>query len=375
MAPAWKTHNLKTTHSLRPVVSFLDNFRIPSREPSNSKLFMSLAAFPLAPALTEAFNAKVARALKVGIASETFVLEQQFPANAGAEAADFAAIKATLTATQPCYVLFRSDAGEWALMAYVPDDGPVKQKMLYSSAKATLLRELGGSEQLPKEVHWSSLDEVALAEEQSATARAAELESAMTAVEKLKVEGARLEAIEAAGEKMSSVVGLSFPMTEPAKAGLSAFVAGTTGVLLLAIDKETIVCKASAPAGTPQDVAALLPAAEPCYCLYRWKHDREGVSATAVLFAYFCPDEAPVRLKMLHASTKGAMLQSLPSLGVEVTKSIEGLEVSELTDAELMTLVYGTQREVAATITKAAPKGGRRLIKKKSSEDTAVDLE
>ena len=35
---------------------------------------MSLAAFPLAPALTEELNAKVTRALKLGIASETFVL-------------------------------------------------------------------------------------------------------------------------------------------------------------------------------------------------------------------------------------------------------------------------------------------------------------
>jgi len=195
----------------------------------------------------------------------------------------------------------------------------------------------------------------------------------MTATEKLRIEGDRLQAIEAAGDKMSSVVGLSFPLAAPAKSGLTAFVAGTTGVLVLAIDKETIVCKASAPQSAPAGVGALLPANEPCYCLYRWAHERAGASATSVVFAYFCPEESPVRLKMLHASTKGAILQTLPSLGVEVAKSIEGVEAAEFTEAELVSQVYGAEKEQAAAITKAAPKGGRRLVKKKTAD--AVDVE
>ena len=387
------------------------------------------AAFPLADSLSAAFKAGSARALKVSIVDETFVLEQEFPSTGpGGEAADFASVKASLTETQPCYVLFHSDSGEWMLMSYVPDEGIIKQKMLYSSAKDTLRRQLGGAEVLPKEQHWSDLADVALAEAQSATARAAEQESLMTATEKLRIEGDRLQAIEAAGDKMSSVVGLSFPLAAPAKSGLTAFVAGTTGVLVLAIDKETIVCKASAPQSAPAGVGALLPANEPCYCLYRWAHERAGASATSVVFAYFCPEESPVRLKMLHASTKGAILQTLPSLGVEVcptlpprphpgpklnatpeclargpamvrsraaqlrgarprppvlslaaspslqvAKSIEGVEAAEFTEAELVSQVYGAEKEQAAAITKAAPKGGRRLVKKKTAD--AVDVE
>ena len=182
------------------------------------------AAFPVAPELMAAFQSGAHRALKVEISDETFVLTQEI-AKSGTEAVDFAAVKASLSAAQPCYVLFRSDSGEWVFMSYVPDDGAVKQKMLYSSAKDTLRRALGGAEQLPKEQHWSSLEDVALVEEQSATARAAEQESLMTATEKLRLEGDRLQAIEAAGDKMSSVVGLSFPLTPPAKEGLAAYVA------------------------------------------------------------------------------------------------------------------------------------------------------
>ena len=78
---------------------------------------------------------------------------------------------------------------------------------------------------------------------------------------------------------------------------------------------------------------------------------------------------------MLHASTKGALLATLPKLGVEVTKSLEGVEAAEFTEAELTKLVYGGEKEAAATITKAAPKGGRRLVKKKASSEAAVDVE
>ena len=250
---------------------------------------------------------------------------------AGGEESDFAAAKLELDVAEPCYLLFRSDASEWTLISYVPDAGSVKLKMLYSSAKDTLRKALGGAERLPKEMHFSSLEEVALIEEQSATARAAEQAVLMTETERLKIEGNRLEAAEAAGEKLSSVVGLSFPLDEAAKSGFATFVTGETDVLILGIDAETIVCRATAPA-TP--VAALVPMlpAEPCYCLYRWTHEREGSSKTSVLFMYLCPEEAPVRAKMLHASTKSTIVQSLPSLGIEVAKSIEGLERSEITD-------------------------------------------
>ena len=71
---------------------------------------------------------------------------------------------------------------------------------------------------------------------------------------------------------------------------------GTTAVLVLAIENETIVCKATGAASAPAAVAALLPQGEPCYCVYRWEHAREGASAAPSLFVYFCPEEAPVRV-------------------------------------------------------------------------------
>jgi twinfilin-like protein len=298
---------------------------------------MHAATFGVQPELLDAFEPSTVSAMlralvvRIDIPREMFVLHHHVQRQAN-EQEDFATgVKGTLDESEPSYVLYRLDSGEWVFMSFVPDTAAVKAKMLYSSAKDALRRALGGPERLPKEQHWSSLSEVALKEERCAAAIAAEHESLLTSVERIKIEGVRLAAIEASGGKVSSVAGLTFPATAEAQAELVQFASGATGVLVLAISDERIVLKTSAAHCPPSGVAAHLPASEPCYCLYRWEHDRDGASSWAVLFLYMCPEDAPVKSKMLHASSKAPVVQSLPALGIEVAKSIEGLEPNEIT--------------------------------------------
>ena len=338
------------------------------------------ANFGAAPELLAAFESVPAslRALFVRIdkPTETFVLHGRLD-RSGSEHDDFASgVRPTLDDTQPCYVIFRLDAGEWVFMSFVPDDAAVREKMLYSSAKDTLRKKLGGPERLPKEQHWSSASEAELAEKRSAADMAAEHASLLTDVERIKIEGDRLAAIEASGAKLSSVVGLAFPTTDEAQAELGRFASGAVGLVVLAIANERITLQATAAAGTPPTgLAAHLPAAAPCYCLYRWSHEREGAAASATLFLYMCPEDAPVRGKMLHASSKSAVLQSLPALGIEVGKSIEGLEPAELTDEELSTQLYGAPAGAPSApipMSKPAARGGRKLVRK-NKDAVALD--
>jgi len=308
------------------------------------------------------------RALKVRIENECFVRSETV-AKLGSQADDFASVKGLMSADKACYVLFRTDGGDWSFMSFVPDDAPVKEKMIYSSAKDTLSKKLGGPDALrgPWQ-HWSDLDDVQLAEEQSATARKAEQDSLLSDVERLKIEGDRLAAIEAAGSKVTSA-GLKFPITSDASAALADFASAKVGILILAIDREQVVLKASAPPAEPAALAAMLPA-EPCYCLYRWSHSR-AAEGSAVVFMYMCPEDAPVRGKMLHASSKGAILASLPAHGVEVAKTIEGLEPAEISEAELTSQLYGDESAGSGQpqqVTKAAPRGGRKLVRKPRPE-------
>ncbi|KAJ3385570.1 Twinfilin-1 [Entophlyctis sp. JEL0112] len=53
------------------------------------------------------------------------------------------------SSTAPCFVLVRLDAaadsgvGGWLLVLYVPDAARVRDKMLYASCRAALMRDLG----------------------------------------------------------------------------------------------------------------------------------------------------------------------------------------------------------------------------------------
>ena len=336
--------------------------------------------FKVLPPLLEAFNAASCRALKVRIENEAFALAKEVPTMQGADPqTEFARMKAEcIVAQEACFVLFVDADEAWNLFSFVPDDAPVRDKMLYSSSRAVLLKALGGGERVPKSEQWTELDDVVLTVSQSDEARRAEERSVMTEVEKMRIDADTLSAKEASSGRMSSAAGLSFPMTAEAQASLDGFKAGTLGALVLAIEGETVVQRASAPSAAPScdEVRALLPAATPCYVLYRWAHSKPdgGEAAPAVLFLYVCPEESPVRSKMLHASTKGPFLTSLTAGGLELAKSVEGLEAAELTDKELGAQLYAAEAAAAApaapAMTKAAPRGGRKLVSRNRAAPT-----
>ena len=188
----------------------------------SSALFMSHAVnFAVLPALDDAFKSPVAGtfALKVKIENEAFTLVDRLDSSdAGAEA-DFDRMKASfLSESEACYCLHKGAGdGTWALLAFVPEGAPVRDKMTYSSGRAMLVKGLGGAESIPAEKHCDSLDEVLPpSAAQSDTARIAEQRTLMTEVEKLKIEGDLAMAAEAAAGKISSVVGLTFPMAAEA---------------------------------------------------------------------------------------------------------------------------------------------------------------
>ena len=100
--------------------------------------------------------------------------------------------------------------------------------------------------------------------------------------------------------------------------------------------------------------------------------------ACQVLFVFCCPDDAPVRGKMLHASSKSSMLEGLQqAFGVVVDKSIEISDPADLTEAWLTAEVYGqapSASGASATLTaKAAPRGGRKLIRKPKEPSAAEE--
>ena len=72
-----------------------------------------------------------------------------------------------------------------------------------------------------------------------------------------------------------------------------------------------------------------------CYVLYRWDGGGGVVGAQHILFLFLRPESAPLRQKILHASSMWPLIQKLQAGGVAITKSIEGIERDDLSDTEL----------------------------------------
>lgn len=94
---------------------------------------------------------------KCVLSKETELVDVVAVPASGSWESDFGAISAQLEATESCYILYRLDSSnnlghEWVLITYVPDKAKVRQKMLFSSTKASLKMSLGGG-RFAQEIH------------------------------------------------------------------------------------------------------------------------------------------------------------------------------------------------------------------------------
>lgn len=163
---------------------------------------------------------------------------------------------------------------------------------------------------------------------------------------------------------MSAAGGLAFPLSPEASEQVDGFRAGSVALVLLSIQDEMTILRSSAARASTADVAAALPVGEPCFMLFSFSHEHEGSLCNAVVFLYACPENSPVKKKMLHASTKGTVVQALEARGITITKRLEGVDPSDLSDEFLKSELYppmASDDGAMPSLTKAAPKGGRRL--------------
>ena len=153
------------------------------------------------------------------------------------------------------------------------------------------------------------------------------------------VEAAALNPAAFAAAAASASVGagaqMNLPLSDKAKGALEAFDAMSIGGLVLAIDGEEVALRTTAPPNISTSGLKLMLPDEPCYVLYRWDGGGGVVGAEHILFLFLRPESAPLRQKILHASSMWPLIQKLQAGGVAITKSIEGIERDDLSDKEL----------------------------------------
>lgn len=131
--------------------------------------------------------------------------------SSGSQSSDFSLLPPLLHASTPAYFLFRLDSPshspQFIFYSYVPDTSPVRQKMLYASTRATLVRFLSPS-RLATTIHCSVPEELSLA----AYDAHVESEAAPKARTEREAEIERLRQAEAAAVEQAPGAGEGTPL-------------------------------------------------------------------------------------------------------------------------------------------------------------------
>lgn len=250
------------------------------------------------------------------------------------------------THPQPAYLVLPGPTG-LVFASYIPDDAPIRQKMLYASTKSTLLTQLG-SNTFRLHLAWSELDEVtpASVEDDGAAAAAAVAAAALTEDERVLTQLDALQSAETASRYKQQLASMhapaggavAFSVSADADAALATLATPQPHRLVtfgIDVASESVGVTLQRAGVTPDAlVSALeeaLPAA-PLYALYE-------SAPKQLAFIYTCPLGSRVKERMVYASNKRAFVSHVAAAVGAVDTSLEvgdpaELDLSALTGAE-----------------------------------------
>ncbi|KAK2703018.1 twinfilin-like [Artemia franciscana] len=317
------------------------------------------------------------RVLKVSIKNEQMVLDGWKPKSASWEKDFDLTVPKLISGAQPAFLLYRFDSlkggtYEWLLISYIPEEAPVREKMIYASTKATLKKEFG-SGQIKDELKATSKEDATFngyQKHKKLVQSPAPLTSAEEELAELKLREkssiADLVSIDSKHQTMSAV---SFPIDQRACPALASFRDGRINYLQfsIVIDKEVIKLEEATAIGVHQ-LPGRVPDDKARYHLFKFPHSHEGDYLESNIFIYSMPGyNCSIKERMLYSSCKASVVSFIEKeLKANVDKKIEIDSGSELTEEFL-------HDELHPTINLHQPKfekpkgppnrGARRIIK------------
>jgi hypothetical protein len=166
-----------------------------------------------------------------------------------------------------------------------------------------------------------------------------------------------------------------FGATDAVKEALRALGTAEEGGVLVTIQAEHLDVAGLLPEGTASALAAAVkaqPEPEPIFALLRYVPASAASGGSVLVLCSFCPEDTPVRKRMIHASAKPALRSLLLELELEILKSVETQDPDDLTDEWLAERVGsgvagaaegGAVAELMLGARRPAPKGGRRVMR------------
>ncbi|CAN3361075.1 twinfilin-1 [Diutina catenulata] len=292
------------------------------------------------------------------------VPDNAFSGSAGSLEQSFADVHNYLEQTypEPKYVILPTEtSGEYAFVAFVPDDAPMRQKMLYASTKNTLLQSLGsGKFPKNKSFAWTELDEFTYDFYQRSVA---DSKSTGPLTEDEQVLGAMNKMGDLqVGKRQLASMGTQDKLLYPFESDLErAFesVKSPGQVVVFDIDLEGEKVRLTSEhsgvkaSGIVSTLESATQSSSPHYALFQYAP--EGTA-----FIYTCPSGSKVKERMLYASFKSGLINHLKQYGITVTKNAEVGDLDELETSQFEEQKDTAQEDNKAGLKFSKPRGPRR---------------
>lgn len=332
----------------------------------------SSSGIKASPEVVESFNKAEKSALVVTISDDSTQLVHDLNFSGPSQTGTKAVLKALQDHfndhfPQPKYAIFtHSASGERIFISFVPDEAPVRMKMLFASTRNTFLQQLGSP--IAKR-HILSLTEISDLEPEAFEAAISHDDSniSMTAKEKSLELMDNLQHLSMSlntelpsmGNKNSSTLFFKIDATLDSMLRTDL----TSKLLVMSINTETEILHLQAQKGNVSvnkvvEVAQALVTKEPspAYLLYGYKDNH-------LAFIYSCASGCKVKARMLYAANKQGLLNHLKTDYFTNGQLDLFFEVGDLDELELSGLkpteqIQKTTRTSDLKFSK--PKGPRR---------------
>jgi len=278
------------------------------------------------------FNAAVKNAgilfVKFEIQNDTFIKTGEGNST-GNRSNDLKSIQTVLQDKQACYVVFRLDAIKWCCVCYIPNDAPVRSKMIYASSKAALKAGLG-NDKFGDDYNITDRKECNL-EDYAAAAKGVGQDIVMSADERMYLETRHEHSAGTSEGKVSAIVGIPIRIADATLDALKGIAAGKHTSLELVIDPSTETLGNAPISNTPLS-GLKLPDKEPRFFVVQHKYVHEGANKTKLLLIYYCPNKAIPKHKMLYSTSKANLIKVFDTIGIKDFHNLEVNEPSELAE-------------------------------------------
>ncbi|CEG48429.1 actin-binding homolog 2 [Plasmopara halstedii] len=286
------------------------------------------------------------RFVKVLINDESFELSAAGPATSEPRYDVAQLVASNLNAEQAAFVLFCPDTNvtalRWVLLAFVPENVSVRDRMLYSSSRDSLKKQLGLN-YFSGEFHATDLSEVTW--ESFIEARKKQAANApLSESERLLKETALLE--RDTNVKSSAMGVVPFGITQNVRDKLRLLQEEKFDwiAMKLSEDNERVEVVKSLENVELIDVISTLDRRTPSFVAYRYRGSKVTSALRALrwtrfehkytfdmrindvvkVFMYVCPEDSPVRLKMIYSTCKATVLSvAIEELHIKFDYTIE----------------------------------------------------